>query len=64
MNPSSPPDKDPSSSSTRASKVEDWMIAAADEIDRKIGLPRHDLALRWCAEIIADQYFRAHSAET
>jgi hypothetical protein len=33
--------------------VEQWMVDAAIEIDQKLGLPRHDLAIQWAAEIVA-----------
>jgi len=37
-------------------RVEPWMIAAANEIDAKLGLPRFDLAVSLAAEIIAAHY--------
>jgi len=29
--------------------AEEWMRKAADDIDIKLGLPRHDQAPEWCA---------------
>lgn len=36
--------------------VEPWMWEAANEIDRRLGLPRFDLAITWAASIIAECY--------
>jgi len=36
--------------------AEEWMRKAADDIDIKLGLPRHDQAPEWCARIIARHY--------
>lgn len=33
-----------------------WMKEAANDIDIKLGLPRSDLAIEWCAKIIARHY--------
>lgn len=36
-----------------------WMVKAAEEIDIKLGLPRSDLAIDWCARIIAQHHLQS-----
>lgn len=36
--------------------AQDWMRRAAEDIDVKLGLPRSDLAIEFCAKIIARAY--------
>ena len=37
----------------KTQEVLPWMVDAAHEIDKKLGLSRHDQAVTWVAEIIA-----------
>jgi hypothetical protein len=41
--------------------VEAWMVKAAEEIDRKLGLPRFDLAIEQAAALIAVHHAEGHA---